>query len=267
MKLVLAVLVLLGLLGCQGAPPSSPSAAAAGAPAPAAPLPAGPPVSGPAAVATTGPATARAVGPAAGPERAGIPESAFAGHRPFSGPAVAEFGQPALLAAYEEMVGFAFQAGWDPALIRTAGPRLSTSDVAGIRTYLTPARRAAFDATVARVVRSDRAATRDLEDVAFFGITGAAGLVPARSGPVVTGRHFTEASVTPGRGAGRLSISFAARAAIQLQAGSGRRYALPTSRTVRYELVRNTGPTRADRPFLVDSWTIEVTVSRPAPAG
>jgi hypothetical protein len=194
---------------------------------------------------------------------AGIPDSAFAGHRPFTGPPVDRYGQAALLAAYKEMVGFTFGAGWDPALIRKNDTQLSTSDFAGLRSYLTPARRKAFDTTFAGVVRADRAAIRSLEDVAFFGITGAGGLSPVRSGAAVTGRRFTDASVT---GTGPLTMSFAAKAMIQLQDGRGRRYALPTGRTVRYVLVRNAGRAAAARPFLIDSWRVSVTVGRPRPA-
>ena len=68
----------------------------------------------------------------------------------------------------------------------------------------------------------------------------------------------------------RLSLSFAAKACIRLRDAAGHRYELPTGRTVRYVLVRNTGPTRTARPFLIDSWTVTVSVSRPkaaAPAG
>ena len=204
------------LLGCQRAPSTVASPAPSASP------------------------SAGAASPAAA--RGGIPDSAFAGHRPFTGPAVDRYGEPALLAAYKELVTFTFEAGWNPALIRQDDTQLSTSDFAGIRSYLTPARRKAFDTTFAGVVRSDRAAIRSLEDVAFFGITGTGGLTPLRSGTVVTGRRFTDASVT---GTDRPTIAFAAKATIQLQDDRGRHYALPTSRTVRYVVVRNTGATAA----------------------
>ena len=46
-----------------------------------------------------------------------IPASAFAGQPPFSGPAVAKFGQHDLHAAYVELVNFAFATGWNSHLI------------------------------------------------------------------------------------------------------------------------------------------------------
>jgi hypothetical protein len=259
---LLAVLALAGLVGCQAAP-----ADPAAAPTPAATSATGPSATGPSA---TGPSAGSGAGSApagpAGPRPGGvIPDSAFAGHRPFTGPAVEVYGQAALLAAYKEMVTFAFEAGWSPVLIRKDDTRLSTSDLNGIRSYLTAARRAFLDATFARVVRSDRAAIRTLEDVAFFGITGAGGLTPVPAGNVVTGRRFTDAAVAVAP-KDRLTLSFAAKANIQLQNTAGHRYELPTGRTLRYTLVRNTGPTRAARPFLVDSWTIAVSVRRPEAA-
>jgi hypothetical protein len=232
---VLTIVLLGALVGCQ-----------AGSPRPAAPTP---------AATSAAPAPARGV----------IPDSAFADHRPFTGPAVSVYGQPALLEAYKETVTFTFEAGWDPVLIRKNDTQLSTSDFAVVRSYLTPARRRSFDATFAKVVRSDRAAIGTLEDVAFFGITGAGGLTPTRSGNTVTGRRFTDAAVATAP-RGRLSLSFAAKASIRLQDAAGHRYELPTGRTVRYVLVRNTGPTRTARPFLIDSWTVTVSVSRPKAA-
>jgi hypothetical protein len=236
---VLTVVLLGALVGCQ-----------AGSPGAAGPTPA-----------------ASSAAPAA--VRGGIPDSAFASHRPFTGPAVAVYGQAALLAAYKEMVTFAFEAGWDPVLIRKNDTQLSTSDFAVVRSYLTPARRRSFDATFAKVVQSDRTAIGTLEDVAFFGITGAGGLTPTRSGNTVTGRRFTDAAVATAP-KDRLTLSFAAKASIRLQDAAGHRFELPTGRTVRYVLVRNTGPTRTARPFLIDSWTVTVSVSRPkaaSPAG
>jgi predicted small lipoprotein YifL len=238
---ITAIAAIAGLAGCGAAGP-----VAAPSPSPA------PPATAPSTPGSPAPS------PAAGGS-AGIPDSAFAGHRAFTGAAVAKYGQAALLAAYKEMVGLTFAAGWSATLIRKDDTRLSSSDFAGLRSYLTPARRAAFDATFARVVRSDRAAIHELEDVAFFGITGAGGLTPVPAGSVVTGRRFTDASVALDD-KGRLTMSFAAKAAVQLQDATGRRYALPTARTVRYVLTRGPG---GIRPFLVDSWAITVRVSRP----
>ena len=253
---VLTIVLLGALVGCQ-----------AGSPHPAGPTP---------AATSTAPAPVRGGIPDSAialeiVRRLGHPDSAFAGHRPFTGPAVAVYGQATLLAAYKEMVTFTFEAGWDPALIRKNDTQLSTSDFALVRSYLTPARRKSFDAVFAKVVQSDRTAIGTLEDVAFFGITGAGGLTPTRSGNTVTGRRFTDAAVATAP-KGRLSLSFAAKASIRLQDAAGHRYELPTGRTVRYVLVRKTGPTRTARPFLIDSWTVTVTVSvsRPkaaAPAG
>jgi hypothetical protein len=206
-------------------------------------------------------ATAGAV-PSGG--QASIPASAFTGRR-FTGPAVSRYGQPTLQAAYQEMVNFAFRAGWNPALITRNDAALARVDFGYVRSYLTPAFRAKVDATLAKVVLGDRTAIRELEQVMFFGITAPGGLRPPVAGTIVTDRRFTPASVgVDGSGAGAaLRMSFAAKATIQLRDRAGQPYALPTGRTVSYRMVRNTGPGSRTRPFLIDSWTVTMTAGRP----
>lgn len=192
-----------------------------------------------------------------------IPDSAFAFQKPFTGQAVEKYGQAALRAAFEEMVNFAFDTGWNPALFRKNYAHLARADLANARVYMTPACLKTFDATFAKVVQADKAAIQKLEEAMFFGVTGPNGMTPLQQGHVVTDRKFTEAAVGLDRtkGAERLSMAFAAKANIQLQDSAGKRYALPTSRVMRYLLVQNTGPDRQRRPFLVDSWAIKMTVS------
>ena len=199
----------------------------------------------------------------------GIPESAFAGQRPFTGPAAARYGQADLRAAYRETVDFAFGTGWSPALIRTNSEQLASAHFANARSYLTPAGRKALDATLGRVVQGDKAARKKLADAMFFAVAGPDGMTPVPTGSVVTDRRFTEASVAidRSRGVERLSVSFAAKAQIQLWDAAGRRYAMPTSRVVRYLLVRNTGSNHRARPFLIDSWEIRMSASRPRQVG
>jgi hypothetical protein len=211
------------------------------------------------------PAATATVRPVATGQGGAIPASAFTGQRPFTGPAAARYGQPALQAAYQEMVNFAFGAGWNPALITKNDAVLARADFGYVRAYLTPAFRAKVDATLAKVVLGDRSAIRELEQAVFFGVTGPGGLLPPVQGTIVTDRRFTPASVgVDGSGAAAaLRMSFAAKATIQLRNRAGQSYDLPTGRTVSYRLVPNTGPASRTRPFLIDSWTVSMKVGRP----
>lgn len=212
--------------------------------------------------------TASASGPTSSAGSRGIPQAAFANHKPFTGPAVAQYGQAGLLAAYQEVVNFAFQTGWNPTLIRKDYSHLALADLGGARVYMTPSCRKAFDATLGKVVQADKAATQKLEEAMFFGVTGPNGMMPVPLGHVVTDRRFSEASagLEGAKGAGRLSISFAAQANIQMQDSVGRHFTMATSRVMRYLLVRNTGSDRARRPFLIDAWAIRMRASRPQAA-
>jgi hypothetical protein len=220
-------------------------------------------VGGPAGSTANGAATTAPAGHSAASSK--IPGAAFAKHRPFTGPAVAKYGQATLNAAYQEMVNFAFESGWDSRLIVKNVARLSSSDFANIRTYLTPACRTAFNATFAKAIQADRAAAQKLEEAVFFDVTAPTGLRPITAGKVVTDRRFTEASVglTGAGKAQRLTMAFAVKANVHLHNAQGQGYVLPTSRVLRYTLVRNSGVQASKRPFLVDGWVIKMTVGRP----
>ncbi|MDQ1751217.1 MAG: hypothetical protein QOE71_2273 [Pseudonocardiales bacterium] len=222
------------------------------------------PGGGPAASTTNGAATTAPAGRSAAVSTK-IPAAAFSKHRPFTGPAVAKYGQATLNAAYQELVNFAFESGWDSRLIVKNIARLSSSDFANIRTYLTPACRTAFNATFARAIQADRAAAQKLEEAVFFDVTAPTGLRPITAGKVVTDRRFTEASVgLTGTGkAQRLTMAFAVKANVHLRNAQGQGYVLPTSRVLRYTLVRNSAVQASKRPFLVDGWVIKMTVGRP----
>jgi hypothetical protein len=222
------------------------------------------PGGGPPTSTTNGAATTAAAAHSSASSK--IPPAAFAKHRPFTGAAAAKYGQATLNAAYQEMVNFAFESGWNSRLIVKNIAGLSSSDFANIRTYLTPACRTAFNATFAKAIQADRAAAQKLEEAVFFDVTAPIGLRPIAAGKVVTERRFTEASVglTGSGKAPRLTMAFAAKANIQLHNAQGKGFVLPTSRVLRYTLVRNSGVQASKRPFLVDGWVIKMTVGRPA---
>lgn len=202
------------------------------------------------------------------PASHGIPKSAFAGLESFTGPAVTKFGRANVQAAYEEMVNFAFATGWDPALISTTADRLSLSDFANARSYMTPTFRKAFDQTLAKVVRADNAATQKLEHAMLFGITARNGGKPITGSHVVTDRKFSKASIAVDKSqhSARLSMTFRAEAHVQMVDKQDQRYGLPTRRTVQYWLVPNTGADKAARPFRIDSWAIRLATGSPTGA-
>jgi hypothetical protein len=191
-----------------------------------------------------------------------IPAAAFAKFPPFTGTAVQKYGQSTLRTAFREIVNYTFLAGWDPALITKGATHLSGADLAYVRSYLTPKCRAAFDAVFARVITADKQAIRKLEQAVFFGVAMPGGLKPIKSGHVVTDRRFTKASVSIDhtKGQTRLVMAFAAKANIQMQDPSGARHVLPTGRVLRYWLVPNVGADRSQRPFLIDTWAINMSV-------
>ena len=227
-------------------------------------------VGGSPSVHATGSATGASASPSPPPGSPSplhtIPASAFVGQPPFSGPAVAKFGQHDLHAAYVELVNFAFATGWNSHLIVKDRTRLSLADLATVRANLTPACRRTFDATFAKVVLGDQVAVRKLEEAVLFGVTGPHGLRPPTTGTIVTARRFTPASVGLDRAqaGGRLTVAFAAKAKIRMVSPDGNTYSVPTSRVARYWLVRNDGPDRAQRPFLIDAWAINLTVKAPS---
>jgi hypothetical protein len=198
----------------------------------------------------------------------GIPKSAFAGLETFTGPAVTKYGLDNVRAAYEEMVNFVFATGWNPSVIRKNSELLSRADFANAHSYMTPAFQKAFDATLAKVIRSDKAATEKLEHAVFFGVGGPDRALPIAGTRVVTDRSFSKASIAvdKSQGKSRLSMTFHARATIQMLDASGKRYGVPANRTVQYWLVRNVGANAAVRPFLIDSWAIRLAVAKSVPA-
>jgi hypothetical protein len=198
----------------------------------------------------------------------GIPASAFAHHRAFSGPATKKFSQKALTAAYEEAVNYAFLTGWDPGLIVRPYSKLSLADLAIARGPLRGSSRAALDATFAGAASGQAAAVHQFEQLIFVGVTAPNGLVPATDGRIVLARKFTQASVglDTAHGVQRLWVTFAARATIRMQDGGGHYYAVPTSRVLRYWMVPNprTGPGTV--PFLIDALAARMTRSTPTPS-
>jgi hypothetical protein len=210
-------------------------------------------------------ASSSSAGPAPAPH--GIPKSAFADLESFTGPAVTKYGLAPVQAAYEEMVNFIFETGWNATLIRKNSAVLSRADFAVARAYMTPAFRKAFDATFAKVVTADKAAIDKLEHAVLFGVKGTNGAKPTpdAKGHLVTDRKFSRATlaVDHSQGFDRLSVSFSAEANIQMRDAAGTRYALPSTRILRYWLVPNAGADAKLRPFLIDSWAIRLTVGKP----
>jgi hypothetical protein len=193
----------------------------------------------------------------------GIPKSAFTNLESFTGPAVSKYGLPTVQAAYEEMVNFIFETGWNSTLIRTSSAQLSATNFANAHSYMTPKFRKSFDATFASVVQADKASVKKLEHAMFFGVGGPNGAQPVKSGSLVTDRGFSRATLALDHAQGyeRLSLTFSAKASIQVQDAAGKRYALPSIRLVRYWLVKNTGSSAQLRPWLIDAWEIRLTES------
>ncbi len=215
----------------------------------------------------TAPTTPGTVATASSAGQRNIPASAFANLKPFTGPAVAQYGQDTLGSAYRQMVNFAFTTGWDPALIAKNAAQLSRADLAPALAVMTPTCRKQFLDRFGKAVSGDKTAARGLEEAIFFGVTGPNGLKPVQRGTVVADRRFTEAAVAVDRSPGkRLSMSFAARANILMRDNSGRHMMLRTSRVLHYLLVPNTATDHASRPFLIDSWSIKMTVNPPEAA-
>lgn len=234
----------------QSGPRSSPSRSVAASASASAPAPASPPLG--------------AAGRTAVPH--GLPDSVFAHLKPFTGPAVAKYGQATLQAAYQEMVDFAFASGWNSNLIARPSAYLSRADAAFTLSYLTPAFGKEFLVQLGQAVQGDKAAGRKLEEAMFFGVTAPNGLKSVQSGKVVTNRKFTPGSVGLDTAHGqRLSVAFAASGDIQMSDSTGRHMVLPSSRVLKYFLVANPGTDRITRPFLIDSWSIRMTVKPPIP--
>ena len=230
--------------------------------------PAGPAVAAAATPTVTTPTGAAKPTPAeevAAPH--GVPDSAFATSRPFTGPAVGKYGQAALQSAYKEMVNFAFAAGWNSVLIARNSAYLSRADLAVAASYMTAAARKDILTTLAKVTQGDKAATNKLEESIFFGLTGPGGLKSVQSGKVVTNRKFTQGSATIDTSHGtRLVMSFAARGDIQMVDAGGVHQMLRTARVLQFLLVPNSGADRQARPFLIDSWSSKMTMNNPVVA-
>jgi hypothetical protein len=194
-----------------------------------------------------------------------MPASAFAKHKPFTGPAVAKFGQANVEAAFHDTVNFAYEMGWNPVLLRRDHTRLTIADLASVRSVMTPSCRAAFDATIAKVIVGDKAAIAKLEQTMSFGVSATGGLKPVTSGKAVTNRRFSDAKIAIDRKLGhdRLAMAFTADANIEMQNAAGAHYTLPTSRKAQFWLVPNAGADRAAHPLLIDGWAVKLAVRKP----
>jgi hypothetical protein len=214
---------------------------------------------------TAAPATA---GSPSGAPAARVPESAFASQPPFTGPAVTTFGQAALQTAYRQAVNFAFDTGWNSALMSKRKRTLTSLDFSSARSGLTATCAKRFDSTVSKALVNDKAAIRALESAMFFAIEAPGGLKPLDGKAAVTNRRFTRATVAVDKSTGhdRLSVTFTAKAHIHLQNAAGKQYVVQTERTVRYLLVPNTGADAKTRPFLIDAWANHLRTSKPAAA-
>jgi hypothetical protein len=253
--LTLAAIVLVMILSACDRPSAGPAATPGGTATPTG-------VTTPTIAATP---TAGDIGQAAVSH--GVPDSAFAKSRPFTGPALVEYGQAALQSAYKEMVNFAFATGWNSVLIARNSAYLSRADLAVAASYMTAAARKDMLTTLAKVTQGDKAATSKLEESIFFGLTGPGGLKSVQSGKVVTNRKFTQGSTTVDTSHGtRLVLSFAARGDIQMVDAAGVRQMLRTTRVLRFLLVPNSGADRQARPFLIDSWSSKMTMNSPVVA-
>jgi hypothetical protein len=170
-----------------------------------------------------------------------------------------------VLAAYKELVNFTFDTGWNTDLIGKPASRLSRADFADTRSYMTAACAKAFDAMFAKVVQADQAAIKQMQGATFFGIVGKGGSTPLPDGQAVTERSFNQGSVSVGKSGGMsgLTVTFTAKANLQLQDAAGKRIIIATSRIVQYWLVENKGADAKTRPFLIDAWKNRVSTSVP----
>jgi hypothetical protein len=208
------------------------------------------------------PSSVSSSAPVAGPRA--VPEAAFASQPPFTGPAVKEFGQAALQAAYRQAVNFAFDVGWNPALIGKRKSTLTRADFAAPLRELSAASAKSYNALVGRALTGQAAAIRSLEAASLFSVAGRSGSVEALSGAsAVTGRRFTRAEVGVDRSAGaaRMSISFTAKATVHLRDAAGKQFVMDTARSVRYLLVPNPAAAIRGVPFLIDAWSNHLQTS------
>lgn len=217
--------------------------------------------------AHSGTQTAANTAPFAGTRR-GVPESAFASQPPFTGSAVAAFGQGALQAAYRQVVNFAFDTGWNTALIPKRKSALTAGDFTGPQDSLTPSAAKSYLALVGKALGNSKTAIRDLEGATLFSV-GAVGGARAISGPAaVTNRRFSRPAVAVNtfHGRHRLSFTFIVRAVVHLRDASGKKFTMATARKVRYLLVPNPATNVKGRPFLIDEWSNRLQAGNPQAA-
>jgi hypothetical protein len=196
-----------------------------------------------------------------------VPESAFASQPAFTGPAVTKYGQAALQKSYRQLVNFAFDIGWDPALMAKRKSALTKSDFAAVRRSLTASCTKAYDLNVTKALASDKAAIRELEGSMFFAIGGIDATTPASGLPTVSNRVFTRAKFTVDKSHGqRLSMSFTAKATVHMHDNAGKLYFVQTARALHYLLVPNRGTDASVRPFLIDAWASRMQSKAPQPA-
>lgn len=197
-----------------------------------------------------------------------VPEAVFAAQPPFTGPAVAKYGQPALQRAYRQLVNFALNTGWNLTLMAKAKTALTTADFAAVRASLTPSCAKTFDSTVAKALANDKAAIRELEGSMFFAVggTGKSDLVGGTAS--VSKRAFTRAkfAVDTAHGRQRLSMSFTVKALVHMQDAAGKQFVVPTARAVRFLLVPNFGADVSLRPFRIDAWASHLQTKKRQPA-
>jgi hypothetical protein len=196
-----------------------------------------------------------------------VPESAFASQPVFTGPAVTKFGQPALQKAYRQLVNFAFDTGWDPALMAKHKSALTRQDFAVVRLSLTASCAKAYDSNVTKALANDKAAISKLEGSMFFAVGGIDAKGSAGGTPTISNRAFTRAKFIVDTSHGqRLSMSFTAKAIVHTQDSAGKRYTVETGRALHYILVPNRGADAKTRPFLIDAWGSRMQSKSPQPA-
>lgn len=184
--------------------------------------------------------------------------------KPFTGPAVAEFGADAVLDAYCESAAFFVQRGvtnlTDPA---AADPRNASRDLRFVNDWLTVGAAQQWARTAAAAAGSPKA-ERALSDLTYYRLALPRGYAYPEGGPMAVGGEVSEAmadvaTLADGRTALALWYSVSVDLPVARAGVAGARpatHALGLARKVAVYLVTNPDPRAPDdRSWLIESWT------------
>lgn len=186
----------------------------------------------------------------------GIPDSAFANVKPFTGPAVDKWGQANVQAAYKEMVNFTFATGWDPDTI--SNNKVAPSDFTDATSHMTPSMAKSFNQAVAKALHGDSDAAKTVQLLQFVNMHNASDGGTPVSGPgQTTNRTFSASNVDVSRIDGKdyLAMTIRAKAEVHTQTATGETGVLHTSRKITYYLAPNPDASQGSAPWLINGFS------------